>query len=296
MRATLMLMATVALSACRVSTTPAENQSSSETRATEAAPTAKVTLARLDCGSLHIDEMDKSFAGGTGVYPPGPYELTDSCYLIRHGDQTMVWDTGLPDALVGHPYVEPGQTASMKRSLLDQLKTGGVDPASVSIVGISHYHADHTGQAHIFPNAKLLIGAADLAALKTKSDDSFMQMSQKQMAPWLTGGKPVEAVTGDMDVFGDGSVVMLDLPGHTPGSHSLMVKLKSGTMLLSGDLYHGAAARTKRGVPPFNTDKAQTLKSMDKFEALAKQTGAKVIIQHEPADIGKLPVFPKAAE
>ena len=55
-------------------------------------------------------------------------------------------------------------------------------------------------------------------------------------------------------------------------------------------------AREKRGVPPFNTDRAQTLASMDKFEALAKQTGAKVIIQHEAADIGKLPAFPKAAE
>ena len=89
---------------------------------------------------------------------------------------------------------------------------------------------------------------------------------------------------------------MLDLPGHTPGSHSLLVKLKSGDVLLSGDLYHGTEARQKRGIPPFNTDKAQTLKSIDKFEALAKQTGAKVVIQHERRDIGLVPAFPKAAE
>ena len=67
-------------------------------------------------------------------------------------------------------------------------------------------------------------------------------------------------------------------------------------MLLSGDLYHALEAREKKGVPPFNTSRKETLASMDKFEKLAKETGAKVIIQHEPRDIAKLPPFPKAAE
>ncbi len=49
-------------------------------------------------------------------------------------------------------------------------------------------------------------------------------------------------------------------------------------------------------MPPFNTDRAQTLASMDRFEKLAKETGAKVIIQHEPADIAGLPAFPQTAE
>jgi glyoxylase-like metal-dependent hydrolase (beta-lactamase superfamily II) len=89
---------------------------------------------------------------------------------------------------------------------------------------------------------------------------------------------------------------MLELPGHTPDHHALLVRLKSGPVLLSGDVYHSLEAREKRGVPPFNTSRKQTLASMDKFEKLAKDTGAKVIIQHEPRDIGKLPPFPQAAE
>ena len=55
-------------------------------------------------------------------------------------------------------------------------------------------------------------------------------------------------------------------------------------MLLSGDLYHSTEARQKRGVPPFNTDRAQTLASMDAFEAMAKETGAKV---DHPARAGR---------
>jgi glyoxylase-like metal-dependent hydrolase (beta-lactamase superfamily II) len=101
---------------------------------------------------------------------------------------------------------------------------------------------------------------------------------------------------GDVDVFGDGSVVAMNLPGHTPGHMALLVKLASGPVLLSGDLYHSDEARVKKGIPPFNTSRADTLASIDRFERVAKNLGAKVIIQHEPADIAKLPAFPKAAE
>jgi glyoxylase-like metal-dependent hydrolase (beta-lactamase superfamily II) len=99
-----------------------------------------------------------------------------------------------------------------------------------------------------------------------------------------------------VDVFGDGSVVALHLPGHTPDHMALLVKLASGPVLLTGDLYHSREAREKRGVPPFNTSREQTLQSMDKFEKLAKELGAKVIIQHEPNDIALLPAFPEAAK
>jgi len=76
----------------------------------------------------------------------------------------------------------------------------------------------------------------------------------------------------------------------------LLVKLASGPVLLTGDVYHSRNAREKRGVPSFNTSREQTLRSMDRFEKLAKDTGAKVIIQHEPRDIGLLPAFPQAAQ
>ena len=77
---------------------------------------------------------------------------------------------------------------------------------------------------------------------------------------------------------------------------AVLVKLASGPVLLSGDLYHSREAREKRGVPPFNTSREQTLQSMDVFEKLAKTTGAKVVIQHEPRDISLLPAFPQAAK
>ena len=253
-----------------------------------AAATPAMSLTRLDCGHAEFKDMGAFFSDRPGVYPPGPGKVTDSCYLIRHGDQLMVWDTGLPAETKGKPMVENGMTAQIDRTLADQLQQLGVKPADVTVLGISHMHGDHVGQAAQFTNARLLIGKQDFAMLDGQPNDS--------LKAWRSAGAKVTAVTADTDVFGDGSVVALHLPGHTPDHLGLLVELKSGPVLLTGDLYHTTISREKRSLPGFNTSREQTLQSMDRFEGIARKTGAKVIIQHEPNDVAKLPAFPKAAE
>jgi glyoxylase-like metal-dependent hydrolase (beta-lactamase superfamily II) len=137
------------------------------------------------------------------------------------------------------------------------------------------------------------MGRADIELLRR--DPPVDRDSARGMAHWLTGDGKMEALEGDKDVYGDGSVVMLDMPGHTPGHYSLLVRLRSGPVLLSGDLYHFTAQVANRGVPPFNHDRADTLASMDRFDRIARNLHAKIVIQHEPADIAKLPPFPRAA-
>jgi N-acyl homoserine lactone hydrolase len=95
-------------------------------------------------------------------------------------------------------------------------------------------------------------------------------------------------------VFGDGSVTMLTMPGHTPGHSALLVRLPSGgPILISGDQYHFRENRPVRGVPTFNTSRADTLASHDRFEAIARNLKARVFIQHDPRDMGRLPTFPQ---
>ena len=78
-------------------------------------------------------------------------------------------------------------------------------------------------------------------------------------------------------------------PGHTPGHTSLQLMMpETGPVLLTGDLYHRAESRELKRVPRFNSDEAMTVSSMEAFEARADALGAKVIIQHEPADIDPL--------
>lgn len=251
-------------------------------------------LWRLDCGDFVMKRFGAWFSD-TFQYPAGARPLVGSCYLIRNGQQYMLWDTGLTDELVGRSFDTPDQTMTVKRSLLDQPKQIGATPAQVGIVGIGHYHADHTGQARHFPHARLLIGEGDWEALKTGTTDG-LKMPQEHLAQWLNGSGKAEPVARDFDVFGDGKVIMLAMPGHTPGHSALAVRLASGPVLLSGDQYHFTEAVANRGVPSFNTSRADTLASHDRFDRIAANVKAKVIIQHEPADIAKLPRFPEAAE
>lgn len=246
-------------------------------------PAQELKLWRLDCGSIHVSDFD--VFSDTYLYPGQPKQLTASCYLIKHGNQYMLWDTG-----VAGPAKEWVFTIELKERVTEQLKRIGVSSANVNFVGISHYHDDHTGQAADFPGATLLIGTGDWEAIKGRPETAA------RFTPWISGASKVEPVGRDKDVFGDQSVVILDMPGHTPGHKALLVRLKSGPVLLSGDLYHAAEQVANRGVPSFNTNRADTLASFDRFQAIARNAKAKVIIQHEIKDIAKLPPFPQAAE
>jgi glyoxylase-like metal-dependent hydrolase (beta-lactamase superfamily II) len=89
---------------------------------------------------------------------------------------------------------------------------------------------------------------------------------------------------------------MLAMPGHTPGHHALLVRLaRTGPVLLSGDQFHARESFEKNEVPSFNASRSDTLASSDRFRNIAANLKAVVVIQHEPADVAKLPAFPASA-
>jgi glyoxylase-like metal-dependent hydrolase (beta-lactamase superfamily II) len=113
---------------------------------------------------------------------------------------------------------------------------------------------------------------------------------------WIDGGGKVEPLATDKDVFGDGTVVVLYTPGHTPGHHSLLVKLpKMGAVILTGDAAHFHENYDTGGVPSFNYDRAQTVASLDRIRKIAANMKATVVIQHDARDVSKLPVAPESA-
>lgn len=264
------------------------------TGATAASADTGLKLWRLDCGTVENSDLDM-FADDYALEGKRK-TITDSCYLIRHGDSYMLWDAGLGLELLGRNVeMVPGVHVSLKRSLVDQLGEIGVRPDQITFLGISHLHFDHMGQASAFPKAKLLIGASDWSILTSPTPDKLSD--PKLLDPWIKAGGARELITGDKDVFGDGSVIMLTLPGHTPGHFGLLVRLKqTGAVLLTGDLYHVEEERVIHAVPRFNLDRTDTLSSQHRFDSIAHNLAAKVIIQHEPADIAKLPAFPNGAE
>ena len=249
----------------------------------------ELTLTRFDCGKT-TTLTDVSRFSDVSAFKGLNIQLTFSCYLVKHGNDYLMWDSGNPAATGG----TPAPTAP-KTSLVEQLAQLHINPSQITFVGISHYHGDHVGQVASFPQATLLIGKGDWEALnETKPNPG---VNPANFAHWITGGGKVEPLPGDKDVFGDGSVIMLNTPGHTPGHHSLLVKLKDkGNVLITGDLAHFRENYDSNGVPTFNTSRAETLASLDRFKQLAKNLNATVIIQHDARDIEKLPVFPASAK
>ena len=242
-------------------------------------------LWRLDCG--HIKVADLNDFSDSFAYTGRSMDLVASCYLIRHGDSYMLWDTGLPLSDLGATGDE-----SLTVSLVDQLKVLGLTPSRITDIAISHYHLDHTGQASSFPDARLLLGQADIDVLRQPGAQRTAPLSH-----WLSEGGKLDPVSGDRDVYGDGTVIMLNLPGHTPGHHGLLVHLPgTGYVLLSGDAAHLRENYDNNGLPSWNTDRADTLASMDRIRAIVAHTGAILVIQHDPRDVTRLPAFPQAAE
>jgi len=246
---------------------------------------ADVSLWRIDCGTGAKPTAVNERFSDTFAFPGLNLTFTFSCYLIKHGDDYMVWDTGFA----------PGTSPNApKTALADYLAQVKVKPEQVKYVGISHFHGDHTGQLAPFTNATLLIGKADWDGVTANPPAGGANaVGFKQ---WIAEGRKVEPLTADKDVFGNGSVVVLRAPGHTPGHSVLLVRLKEkGPVLLSGDLVHFRENYESGGLPSFNFDRAQTVASMERFRKLAANLKATVVIQHDMRDIDKLPAFPAAA-
>lgn len=256
------------------------------------AQTTELTLTRLDCAGPNTAPVSVARFSDTYAHEERKVALTGSCYLIKHGNDYLLWDLGYPTAASG---LAQGNAPTVKTPLVDQLAQLNLKPEQIKYIGVSHYHGDHIGQAGSFPASTLLIGKGDWDALTATSSGGMANPAP--VKHWVSGGGKVEPVARDRDIFGDGTVVMLDMPGHTPGHHSLLVKLKEkGNVLLTGDLAHFHENYDSNGVPSFNTHRGDTLASFDRFKGIAKNLKATVIIQHDARDIGKLPAFPQAAK
>ena len=246
--------------------------------AAQSAP--ELSLARLDCGTP-VPMLVARF-NDTWAFTDKKLTFTFSCYLIKRGDEYFLWDTG---------HAMTAGAPAPKVDIVDQLAQINVRSEQIKYVGISHYHADHTGQVDSFPGATVLIGKGDWEGITAPKPNVGANVAP--FAHWINGGGKLEVLSGDKDVFGDGTVVIINTPGHTPGHHSLLVKLAgAGNVLITGDLTHFRENYANNGVPGFNYHRGDTLASLDRFKTAAANLKATVIIQHDARDVDKLPAWP----
>ena len=258
-------------------------------RRLEAQPPA-LRLYVFDCG--YLINLSPETYNLTRQDVPDP-TMSVACFLVVHPQGALLFDTGLGDKLVGRPpyLTRVGASTSqvVLKTLSGQMAEIGFTPDKVRYLVLSHMHFDHVGNANDFAGP-----ATTWLVQKVERDAMFGGNAAVINANYaaLRNAK-TELLTGDRDVFGDGTVVVKSTPGHTVGHQVLFVKLpKTGPLVLSGDLYHYPGERTLNRMPD-REKTAGTPESRAKIEALVRETGAQLWIGHDIQTFAKLKKSPE---
>jgi len=235
----------------------------------------------LYCGESTTKDVSANWSPGVNVGVAR--DFSDNCYLIKHAKGWMLWDSGMSDTIAAMP---EGMTAAsglltlyVKKTLASQLQALGVAPADIARVAFSHFHSDHVGNANLFTASTLYIQEAEYDA--AFGPDAAKFGFAPKYYDKLAANKTVK-LKGDHDVFGDGSVMIISTPGHTPGHQCLLVHLpKTGAVVLSGDMVHFQDNWDNRRVPARNFNKEQTTQSMDRVAKLLQEQHAQLWINHD---------------
>lgn len=253
-----------------------------------------LSLHVIDCGYMVGIETERFMPHVPDR--PQRMDMTNRCYLVDHPDGTLVWDLGFPKTpyyrmlgilfwmkSLGRSSVEVGEP------LTEQLIAKGFQPSDIDFVAMSHSHFDHIGEANAFAASTWLVQEAEHDWVLDESLDA--ENVDPDLLERLRNADTV-TINGQHDVFGDGRVMILSSPGHTPGHQCLFIDLpETGPIVLSGDLYHMSMSRERRSVPDFNTDRDETLRSMDFIERFVDARGAQLWIQHDPASGPRAPAI-----
>lgn len=221
----------------------------------------------------------------------GEIALANPIFLIQHPKGWLMWDAGLSDDLVNQ---KEGVEAwifhlSMKKTVIAQFEEIGIHPRDVDYFALSHIHNDHTGNANYFKSAKLVIQEKEYDIAFNPDKKPFNYDDYKELK-----NSEVIKLNGDYDLFGDGKVQFIATPGHTAGHQSLLLNLEnSGAIIISGDIAYYEENYQNRGIPTFNSNKEDSLSSIEKINQLVERENAQLWIQHDKEHFDRLKLSPQ---
>lgn len=220
-------------------------------------------------------------------------ELPVNCFLLRHAQGNVLFDTGC------HPSVFQGADKAEARwggmaksivpiskpgeNLIAELQLVGLGAGDIDVVVNSHFHMDHCGCNEFFRKATVFCHARELEAARQPDAEQKGVLRADWDHPM-----PIETIAGERDLFNDGRIVLLPLPGHTAGMTAALVGLdKSGAFLLASDAVP-LQENLQRDINPRNTgDVEASTRSMAEIRRIGAG-GATVIYGHDAAQWGSL--------
>ncbi|MFW5470240.1 N-acyl homoserine lactonase family protein [Knoellia sp. CPCC 206435] len=241
-------------------------------------------LRALDAPTMTTDASNLVVGAEGRVTFPVP------SFLIEHDSGLVLFDTGFAPRFHDDPVGYFGELVDVLRirtnpgQRLDRQLAGlGFDTEDVTHVVLSHGHSDHAGGLGLFPRAVIIIGPGELEWARSPDPASarYFRWSQ-DLAPidqqrWTVVNGPTH------DVLGDGAITVLHTPGHTPGQLSLVVRLPSQTIVLTGDTVHLREGLDRLATYPHDWDPRLAVRSLERL-ALLERSGHRLWIAHDPDD------------
>lgn len=206
-------------------------------------------------------------------------------FAIDHPGGWVLVDCGVHPDFAADPVGRLGEQAAMSDLIVSpdddvthRLATIGIHPEQVAHVVVTHLHYDHCGGLSSLPNATVHVQAAERR---------FAEDPPVYQAPAYLPGDWAEVltwheVTGEHDLFGDGSVVLFPTPGHTPGHQSVMVRLPGQAVLLVGDAAYHPQKMAERRLPAYLWNPDAVIASWEELERRRDDQDAVLLFSHFP--------------
>lgn len=203
--------------------------------------------------------------------------------LLRHPSANVLFDTGCAPEAAEDPQARWGGLAKVMQpifapqdAVVHQLPQHGLSADDIDVVICSHLHPDHCGCNAYFRRATIIAHAAELAAARGEEAEKQGYLPQEWDVP-----QGYREIDGEHDLFEDGRVVLLPMPGHSPGLTTARVELeRDGTFLLASDAAP-MMRHVDEGCAPKNTWNLDlATKALLTIRAM-KDTGTTVICGHD---------------